>query len=490
MGSTSKQPNSSEIQEGPLSPSYYISKKKVKTPEEGSKVIYRKAVTAALGSRGQTPARTPAASSLMSDSDDRTVFSRLEPQRTPDEDATAQRDDFPATERDRTGITCLQSSEDAELPSSLSQRKVFLTFTPPPVEPLAGPRSPERGPSEASFALPLHSSRSSLGSHSSRYSLCSSLDSTATRRHSDVHFPTTSFTRSVKPSGRLSAGCNPTWARPSSLDKEIGFIDSHCHLDMLYGKLGYRGSFGYFQDHYSSSFPSEFRGCVANFCNPRLMVKEDMWGSLLSEDSVWGAFGCHPHFAKEYSNAHERSILAAMRHPKAVAFGEMGLDYSHKNSTSSSRQKEVLERQLRLAVAMQKPLVIHCRDADEDLLEIMKRCVPWDYKIHRHCFTNAYTVIEPLLNHFPNLYVGFTALITYPHAKEPRDAVRKIPLNRIVVETDAPYFRPKQVARDVCQFAHPGMGIHTLREISLLKGEDLTAVFTTIRDNTVKLYGL
>ena len=56
---------------------------------------------------------------------------------------------------------------------------------------------------------------------------------------------------------------------------------------------------------------------------------------------VWGAFGCHPHFAKDYSNVQERDILMAMRHPKAVAFGEMGLDYSHKNSTHASRQKEV-----------------------------------------------------------------------------------------------------------------------------------------------------
>ncbi|MEQ2201842.1 putative deoxyribonuclease tatdn2, partial [Xenoophorus captivus] len=94
---------------------------------------------------------------------------------------------------------------------------------------------------------------------------------------------------------------------------------------------------------------------------------------------------------------------------------------------------------LRLAVAMQKPLVIHCRDADDDLLEIMKKCVPRDYKIH------SYSVIEPFLTEFPNLYVGFTALVTYTRAKEARNAVRQIPLDRIVLETDAPYFLPRQV---------------------------------------------
>ena len=63
----------------------------------------------------------------------------------------------------------------------------------------------------------------------------------------------------------------------------------------------------------------------------------------------------------------------------------------------------------------------------------------------RHCFTNSYPVIEPFLDQFPNLCVGFTALITYPRAAQVRDAVRRIPLDRIVLETDAPYFLPRQV---------------------------------------------
>uniref|UniRef100_A0A673CZB5 TatD DNase domain containing 2 n=2 Tax=Sphaeramia orbicularis TaxID=375764 RepID=A0A673CZB5_9TELE len=120
----------------------------------------------------------------------------------------------------------------------------------------------------------------------------------------------------------------------------------------------------------------------------------------------------------------------------------------------------------------------------------MKKCVPRDYKIHRHCFTSSYPVIEPFLTEFPNLYVGFTALITYSSATDARNAVRKIPLNRILLETDAPYFLPRQVSKDVCRFSHPGMGIHTLQEVSLLKGEDMSTVLSTVRNNTVQLYGI
>lgn len=148
----------------------------------------------------------------------------------------------------------------------------------------------------------------------------------------------------------------------------------------------------------------------------------------------------------------------------------------------------------------------------------------------RHCFTNSYSVIEPFLSEFPNLCVGFTGLVTYQRALEVREAVKKIPLDRILLETDAPYFLPRQVSvlvtkhtlfdsintyvhylsnlsffkihihsplflflqvpKSVCRFAHPGMGIHTLREISVLKGEQLTTVLQTVRQNTRHIYGL
>ncbi|XP_013931420.1 PREDICTED: putative deoxyribonuclease TATDN2 [Thamnophis sirtalis] len=270
---------------------------------------------------------------------------------------------------------------------------------------------------------------------------------------------------------------------------EDGFIDTHCHLDMLYSKTSFRGTFSEFRKRYSSTFPKEFQGCIADFCDPRTL-KNNLWEDLLKEDMVWGAFGCHPHFASYYTDHHERNLMQAMRHPKSIAFGEIGLDYSYKCRTEIPKQHEVFERQLNLAVSLRKPLVIHCRDADGDLLEIMKKCVPKDYKIHRHCFTGCYSVIEPFLDYFPNLMVGFTALMSYPSANEVRDSVRKIPLNRIVVETDAPYFLPRQVPKCVSQFSHPGLALHTVKEIACLKEMSLSATLAVLRQNTNKMYDL
>ncbi|KAG6939334.1 TatD DNase domain containing 2 [Chelydra serpentina] len=268
-----------------------------------------------------------------------------------------------------------------------------------------------------------------------------------------------------------------------------GFIDTHCHLDMLYSKMSFRGTFAKFRKVYNSSFPKEFQGCIADFCDPRTL-KDFLWEDLLKEEMVWGAFGCHPHFARYYTDLHERNLLQALRHPKAIAFGEMGLDYSYKCSTDISKQHTVFEKQLQLAVSLRKPLVIHCREADDDLLGIMKKFVPKDYKIHRHCFTGSYNVIEPLLEHFPNLSVGFTALLTYSSAFEARETIRKIPLNRIIVETDAPYFLPRQVPKSICQYSHPGLALHTVREIARLKDLPLSQTLAVLRQNTNHMYNL
>ncbi|XP_026534379.1 uncharacterized protein LOC113419306 isoform X1 [Notechis scutatus] len=309
------------------------------------------------------------------------------------------------------------------------------------------------------------------------------------RRHSMELAYVPIFSSSRKSDSFTNNCVNQDLSRSLPKYLEEGFIDTHCHLDMLYSKTGFGGTFAEYRKMYSSTFPKEFQGCIADFCDPRTL-KNNLWEDLLKEDMVWGAFGCHPHFARYYTELHERTLLQAMRHPKAIAFGEIGLDYSHKCSTEISKQHKVFERQLNLAVSLKKPLVIHCRDADGDLLEIMKKCVPKDYKIHRHCFTGRYSVIEPLLDYFPNLTVGFTALLSYPSANEAREAARKIPLNRIVVETDAPYFLPRQVPKSVSRFSHPGVALHTVKEIASLKEVSLPVMLAVLRQNTNKIYNL
>uniref|UniRef100_A0A8C6DCH4 Uncharacterized protein n=1 Tax=Moschus moschiferus TaxID=68415 RepID=A0A8C6DCH4_MOSMO len=120
----------------------------------------------------------------------------------------------------------------------------------------------------------------------------------------------------------------------------------------------------------------------------------------------------------------------------------------------------------------------------------MKKFVPSDYKIHRHCFIGSYQVIEPFLNYFPNMSVGFTAVLTYPSAWEVRGALKKIPLERILVETNSPYFIPRGVSKRFCQFSHPGMALHTIKEIAKIKDQPISHILVTIRKNTSLLYNI
>ncbi|XP_035293710.1 putative deoxyribonuclease TATDN2 isoform X2 [Cricetulus griseus] len=347
--------------------------------------------------------------------------------------------------------------------------------------------------------LSVHSSKSTVNTQSISKDLDIAQESRSQNSHSLQFSRSTEEKEEVKGKRTFREETPPRYTREhtcSSLPRshremnlEEGFIDTHCHLDMLYSKLSFKGTFTKFRRIYSTSFPKEFQGCISDFCDPRTLT-DGLWEELLKEDLVWGAFGCHPHFARYYNENQERKLLHALRHPKAVAFGEMGLDYSHKCTTPVPEQHQVFERQLKLAVSLKKPLVIHCREADEDLLDIMKKFVPSDYKIHRHCFTGSYSVIEPLLKYFPNMSVGFTAVLTYSSAWEARDALRQIPLERIIVETDAPYFLPRQVPRSLCQYAHPGLALHTVREIARVKEESLSHTLAVLRENTSRLYSL
>ena len=165
------------------------------------------------------------------------------------------------------------------------------------------------------------------------------------------------------------------------------YVDTHCHIDFLYQRLGYRGTFEKFASQYH--FPPNYAGCVAIFCTPESLHAHSIWKDLLREEKVWGAFGVHPHHIKHYDGRVEENIMHCMKHPKAVAVGEIGLDYSNRNSSDWILQQEVFRRQLDIALKLNKPLVIHSRDAEDDTIDIMASMVPRDYPIHRHCFTGT-----------------------------------------------------------------------------------------------------
>ncbi|GFX47249.1 putative deoxyribonuclease TATDN2 [Trichonephila clavipes] len=234
-----------------------------------------------------------------------------------------------------------------------------------------------------------------------------------------------------------------------SLESKSGFIDSHCHLDFLLQRQGFEGTYADYQKRHQSTFPKAYQGCIAVFCNPFSFSKNCMWEKYLKDDKVWASFGCHPHNAKDYNDNIEKSLYAALEHTKVRALGEIGLDYSNRNNCLKEIQFKVFRRQLKIALNKELPVIIHCRDAHEDGMKIIKEILPKNYTIHLHCFTDIWEWAEKWLSEFPNLYIGITNVVTFPSAESIHEVGKKIPLDRLLLETDAPYFVPKMPVKTV-----------------------------------------
>ncbi|KAG6845025.1 hypothetical protein H0H87_001546 [Tephrocybe sp. NHM501043] len=194
--------------------------------------------------------------------------------------------------------------------------------------------------------------------------------------------------------------------------------------------------------------------------------------------------------------------LEAMAHPRCVGWGEMGLDYHYDNSPRDI-QREVFTRQLRQAVRLGKPLTIHTREADADTERILKAEVPVDHKIHIHCFTDSPEFAQRLLDHFPNLCIGITGVITYSSNTDTSTVIRNMaaqsqgPL-RIVLETDAPYMVPANLydslegMKGKLPICHTAMVPWTAAFVAGVAGEgwDAERVMREARQNARGVYGV
>lgn len=206
----------------------------------------------------------------------------------------------------------------------------------------------------------------------------------------------------------------------------------------------------------------------------------------LADPQVYGAFGIHPHSAKFYNDALEQRIVAALAHPKAVAWGECGLDY-HYNHSPQQEQRQVFARQIRMAVSLKKPLIVHSREAEKDTLELLRTNMPLDWLVHIHSFNDSAEYLQQLLATFPRAFIGITGAITFEDARQLREIVAKfLPLDRLLLETDAPYMAPRPNKGP----SHPGHIPAIAQCIAQLKGVTVHEVMNAARKNTKTMYGI
>jgi TatD DNase family protein len=184
------------------------------------------------------------------------------------------------------------------------------------------------------------------------------------------------------------------------------------------------------------------------------------------------AVGVHPNYSQDVTLDELPQLRGLAAHPSVVALGEMGLDYHY--DTPKAHQAAVFETQLQLAAELNKPVVIHCREAMDDCLAIMKQfpAIPADF----HCFTGTPDEAGRVLD--AGYLIGLTGVVTFKNSPHLRDIARFIPADRLLVETDAPYLSPepmrKQKVNEPAFVVHVAARIAEERQVSIELIEQLT----------------
>jgi len=156
-----------------------------------------------------------------------------------------------------------------------------------------------------------------------------------------------------------------------------------------------------------------------------------------SYDWIHASLGIHPHDAAKATDAHFDLMGELAAHPKVVAIGETGLDY-HYDHAPRDAQRAVFQRQLEIASALDLPVIVHTRNADADTETLLRRLAPRRGVLH--CFTSGAALADAALE--MGFMISFSGIATFPNAKDLIDIVRKVPRDRILIETDCPYLAP------------------------------------------------
>lgn len=207
-------------------------------------------------------------------------------------------------------------------------------------------------------------------------------------------------------------------------------VDSHCHLDMLIDEVHAD------VEPFVARAQANGVGHILNVC-----VKMANFPQVLATakqfDFVSASVGLHPNNTEE--TVDEETLVRLGSDPKVVALGETGLDY-FRTQGDKQWQQERFQMHIRAARRLHKPLIIHTREAKEDTLRIMREENAGEIGGVMHCFTEDWDFAKQALD--LNFVISFSGIVTFKNAQTIQDAARHVPLNKMLIETDAPYLAP------------------------------------------------
>lgn len=199
-------------------------------------------------------------------------------------------------------------------------------------------------------------------------------------------------------------------------------------------------------------------------------------GIAATHNNVWCTIGIHPEYAPNDAAAYLTDDILA--NPRVVGIGEIGLDY-HYGTENRNSQIDLFQQQLDIARRAALPVAIHTRDAENDTAEILRG----DVSGVMHCYTSSWNLARQMLDR--GFYFSASGILTFKNSDEVRETFRKIPLDRIVIETDAPYCAPVPHRGKSCE---PFMVADTARILADLHGVEINELSMILAENTTRLY--
>ena len=250
--------------------------------------------------------------------------------------------------------------------------------------------------------------------------------------------------------------------------------DSHCHL--IYKGLG--------EQQPEVLARARDAGVVAML---NISTREREWDEVIAvaerEGDVWASVGIHPHEADEHPDVDAAKLIEKARHPRVVGIGESGLDYYYDHS-DRDRQRASFRAHLAASRETRLPIIVHTRDAEADTAEILRdEMGKGAFPGVIHCFTASGEFADIALD--LGFYISISGIVTFKNAHDLQETAARLPLDRLLIETDAPFLAPVPHRGKT---GEPAFVADTCKFLANLRGEDPDALAEATRQNFHKLF--
>jgi len=251
------------------------------------------------------------------------------------------------------------------------------------------------------------------------------------------------------------------------------YVDSHCHLN--------------FPD-LVKDLPTIVQNMKTNQVGHALVVSVNLedWPDIISlvasRDGLWASVGVHPDYDDVALEPTVEDLVERAAHPKVIAIGETGLDY-FRMSEPLDWQRERFRRHIQAAKQSGLPLIIHTRSAPEDTIKILQEEGASAVGGVMHCFTESWEVAQAALD--MNFYISMSGIVTFKNARQLHEVAQRVPLDRLLIETDSPYLAPVPFRG---KRNDPSLVMHVGEHIAQLRGIPAAEVAEHTTENFFRLF--